>query len=175
MEAIQTTPPLAELKPISEKGSKLKDLPSVKVKATIEVEVPGGWLSMCTMWPDIMSTDYIGYWARGVKRDDKLGWLIWEFEEDKRLEEFLEMHSLGDDTEDTELHAEAMKAWKAGEKLPPLYHALNREAAVKGFLAMLEWPAGRAVEGGINWYENGDANSYDVAVQLAVLGEVKYG
>lgn len=181
MEAVQTTPPLDSLKPFSEKGSKLKDLPSVKVVAQLEVEIPGDWLSMCTMWPDILMTSYIGYWARGVERDDKLGWLLWEFEDDsERCDELLRNSGVSfleqlDREDEEEFHAAAVKAWRAGEPLPPHYFRLDREAAVRAYLAMLKWPAGKMVEGGINWYENGDASSYDVGVQLALFGEVKYG
>jgi len=152
----------------------MKDLPDMKVEVTIEVKVPGDWLSFCTQGSDLLSTSYSGYWARGVERDDKLGWLLWEFEEDERLSNALEannaqfLENLPIDAED-KLHTKALKAWRAGKKLPPHYHRLNQEAAVKGYLAMSK-------RNGLNWYEKtGDSLTYDAAIQLGTLDEVKYG
>lgn len=28
---------------------------------------------------------------------------------------------------------------------------------------------------GVHWYEEGDGNDYDIALQMALLGEVRYG
>lgn len=162
---------LSDLKVIPDpQNKKISILPSFEVEHTEKLTVPGDWLAMCTLWSDVFSTDYIGYWARGVKQNNDLGWLVWEFEEDERFN----AANLGGEKEDRMYHMEAIRAWKAGKPLPPHYHALNREAAVKGYLAMVSLPRENG-QGGLDWYENGDATTYDVAIQLALLGELKYG
>jgi hypothetical protein len=171
-----TSPALNDLKVIPDPQiSGIRTLPAFEVEHKEKLAIPGDWLAMCTLWSDIFSTDYIGYWARGVAQDNNLGWLVWEFEEDDRFKPKpgLQMFGRSFDNED-KLHKEAIQAWKAGKPLPPHYHALNREAAVKAYLAMVTLPREKG-KGGLDWYENSDATSYDVAVQLALLGELKYG
>lgn len=169
---------LAELKVIKDKttSSILTFSDEVKVKVVVEAMVPGDWIAMCTLWNDLFGNGYIGYWARGIRRDDTKGWLVWEYEDDDRLSDFLDekecrfIEQLGEAEDD--LHAEAYKAWEENKPLPPRYHRLDREAAVRAFALMVS--SGRE-GGGVEWYENGDANSYDVAVQLSLFSEIKYG
>lgn len=125
------------------------------------VEVPGDWLAYCTLWPDAFTRSAIGYWAYGVVRDDTLGWLVRDDE--------------AGTADDEATERDAIRRWRAGEPLPAGFYRLDRAAAIKGYVAMLSRPASRAVSGGFDWYERADANSYDVAIQLALFGQVKYG
>lgn len=126
--------------------------------ATSQIEVPQeDWIDYLTKYPDIFSGDYCGYWMRGVERDDKLGWLCWEH---------------GDDWADYDQEPSrdaAVLAWKSGTPPPLGWHYLNEDAAVKAYVAGCQrW--------GIDWFdEKGDVGTYDVAIQLALLGEVRYG
>lgn len=139
------------------------------VCATLAGEPDKEWISFVLEYSDIFGHDYIGYWARGVSRSKKpsRGWLLWEFEMDPRSEDLGFIDRLRPDDEKA-LHAEAVSCWEAGQPLPPHYHKLGerevRLAWVYGFL-----------RGGRTWYEDGDANTYDVALQQALLGEVRYG
>jgi hypothetical protein len=154
----------------------MKNFPDiVKVEVTVKMLVPGDWIAMVALWPDILSTDHIGSWARGVARDEKLGRLIWEFEKDERLEEMKGFCFIGDLHKDVEnqLHAEAIRAWRNGEVLPKNYHRLDKEMAVRAFALMAQ--SGRH-DGGPDWYGSGkdDAITYSVAIQLALFGEIEY-
>jgi hypothetical protein len=106
---------------------------------------------------DLFRTNYIGYWARGIEVDSKLGWLVYE------MDESAEGH------DEDELHAIAVAAWRAGEVLPPRYSRLDRPAAVRAYnVGVRRW--------GERWAEErGDSTSYDCVVQMALLGEVRYG
>lgn len=126
-------------------------------KVTLEVQVPvQDWIEYLCSYPDIFGLDYCGYWARGIEMDAELGWLIWE-ETDKvpfRMEPN---------------RAEAIAAWEKNLPLPKGYYRLNKEAAVKAWVeGVLRW--------GRNWFtERGDAPTYDIVIQLALFGEIKYG
>lgn len=108
---------------------------------------------------DQFRTECSGYWARGVLfvKARGLGWLVWEDDES---------HLNGEEPE----RSTAVRLWRHGAtvSLPSGWHAWNREAAI-GAYAIGErlW--------GEDWYEKGDANSYDAVMQLALLGEVRYG
>lgn len=122
------------------------------------VVIPGeSWVEFLTHWPDIFGQNYIGYWARGCEQDDNLGWLIYE---DCNKDYH---HNEEPDRE------EAVKAWKEGSKLPKDWHRLGREEAATAYLKGCElW--------GKDWFdEKGDAETYDVVIQLTLLGEIRYG
>ena len=136
---------------------------AVKATAEVEVNVPReDWIDYLTKEVDIFMRGYCGYWLRGVKRDEKLGWLVWEDDE---------IHSQG---EEPKLKA-ALAAWKAGKPLPQgepgcqRWYRLDEAAAVKAYVEGVKlW--------GVNWFEEkGDACTYDVAIQMALLGEIRYG
>ena len=55
---------------------------STKVKVEVEVEVPSEWIELLTKYSDMFMTSYCGYWMTGIKRDDELGWLAYEHEDD---------------------------------------------------------------------------------------------
>lgn len=125
------------------------------VEVTVTVTVDEDWIEFLTKHPDIFGRDYCGYWLRGVEHDDERGWLVWEDDEE---------HRKGDEPG----AAEAVAAWQAGEALPEGWYRLDRALAIKA------WGEG-VKRSGVDWYENGDGVAYDCAVQMALLGEVRYG
>jgi hypothetical protein len=97
-----------------------------------------------------------GYWARGVRFVKARGWLVWEDDES---------HLHGEEPE----RAEAVRLWRLGadRTLPSGWYVWNREIAKEAYATGERlW--------GESWYEHADANSYDIVMQLALLGEVRY-
>ena len=130
------------------------------MKLTIEVEIDQKTYEDLVQFlanRDMFGHGYIGYWARGVEHDRELGWLVWEQADDGARH--------GEEPE----QAQAIRAWRSGTGLPEGWHRLDEAAARKAVACgVARW----GVDG---FLEDGDANSYDVAVQLALLGEVRYG
>ncbi len=122
---------------------------------TLTVEVDPFWVSYLTQERGIFGQQYTGYWLRGIEHDPELGWLCWE--DDER-------HRRGFEPDRTA----ARGAWLAGEPLPKGWYRLDTAAALRA------WEAG-VRRWGIGWYERVDAIVEDVVVQLALLGEVRYG
>jgi len=129
---------------------------SISHTFTLTVEVDPFWIAYLTHYPDIFASNYVGYWLRGVENLPDLGWLCWEDDEKGRY------HG----TEPN--RKEALRAWQAGEPLPKHWFRLDRAAALRAWEKGVEhW--------GATWYEDADASSYDAVIQLALLGEIKYG
>ena len=61
-----------------------------------------------------------------------------------------------------------MHAWVNSEPLPKGWFRLDREAALRA------WEEG-IKRWGVGWYEHTDSNREDVVIQLALLGEIRYG
>ena len=63
----------------------------------------------------------------------------------------------------------AERAFKSGKPLPENYYRLDEAAAVRAYVeGCKRW--------GADWFESkGDATTYDVVIQLALLGEIRYG
>ena len=129
------------------------------VHMTVETEVDPDWVEFVTGGPegfvDVFLQGYCGYWMEGIEHDAKLGWLAWEHADEDR-------HCTPKE------RAAASKAWHAGEKLPKGFHALNAELAKKSWIEGVK-------KDGLSWYEDGDGNTYDCAVQRGLFGEVVYG
>jgi hypothetical protein len=105
---------------------------------------------------DIFNVTYhAGYWARGEAHDDKLGWLISEVNDEGEWPKEQEVYRVE-------------SLWRAGLELPPRWHRLDRAAAIRA------WEEG-VKQWGIHWYENSDGSKEDVVLQLALLGEIRYG
>lgn len=135
----------------------------MKVKVQIEVEVDQTWIDFCVKHNDLFMHSYIGYWARGVERTNKRGWLVWEFENDPRYADMPR-----DDFYTDKPHKEALAAWRADAPLPQHYYRLDEAAAIKAWQKGVErW--------GVDWYDRADANYYDELIQFALLGELRYG
>jgi hypothetical protein len=120
---------------------------------TIETSVDPLWVKQC-MSNDMFMTSYIGYWAYGTEYDEQLGWLVFE-------------HAAAAFDAPRKTPKTVLAAWQAGEKLPEGWHRLDKETITRA------WAEG-VKHSGVNWFEDGDANDYDVALQMAILGEVRY-
>ena len=122
------------------------------IKVTIESTVDHLWLEHC-LGTDVFRRAYSGYWANGVEWDQELGWLMFE-------------HG-GETRGPADAPDAIMKAWRDGCALPERWHRLSKAVAVAA------WAEG-VKRGGVEWFENGDGRVYDAAVQMAVLGEIRY-
>lgn len=125
--------------------------PALTVAVSITCTVDPGWIEFCSQTTDLFLTDHCGYWLRGVDRDDALGWLACEDEDnEKRPDE-----------------QAAIAAWRAGKPLPEGWHKLDRDFAARSW--------GEAVKRfGVDWFEDADADTYDWAIQQTLLGEQRY-
>ena len=121
--------------------------------AVVASEVSADWTENVFLNVDLLRSGYCGLWMAGVDYDSSLGRLVREDDEADR----------SDDAERA-----AIEAWQAHAPLPKGYHRLDRETAAKA------WAAG-VRKWGEEWHEDGDADNYDYAVQMALFGEVKYG
>lgn len=146
----------------------------MKVSVTLDIDVDDGWIEFCTKETDLFLNYHIGYWGHGVRPTGrKNAWLVWEGEEDPRLADLLAKGEISflnqlSDKACKLLHKTAQDAVKNGTPLPQYYHLLDAAAAGKA------WAEG-VKKYGLDWYENADSNVYDCVVQLALLGEIKYG
>jgi hypothetical protein len=128
----------------------------MKIKLETIVDVDEDWISYLTKHGDIFQSQYCGYWMFGMEKS-KTGWLCFEHNDD----------FVSDLIINPEYKA-IVDAWKAGSKLPDRWYRLDKDAAIKAYLEAYK-------RYGENWYHNADNVKYDVAIQLALLGEVKYG
>jgi hypothetical protein len=127
------------------------------VSVTFELKVPvSTWIDYLTKSFDIFQTNYCGYWLRGIDKDES-GWLCWEDDEKCYF---------GDEP----FRAEALTAWKNKSKLPEKYFMLDKALAIRAYIeGVKKW--------GMDWMDspNTDSTTYDVVIQLAMFGEVRYG
>ena len=128
----------------------------VEVNATILLRIDPFWIEYCTQYNDLFMTSHSGYWMRGVERDNELGWLVYEIADE----------DIPFDKEPN--NVEARQLWRAGKELPPGYFRLDKKMAIQAWLEGVR-------RYGEDWYENTDALRDDVVIQLAMLGEVRYG
>lgn len=129
---------------------------ALETTLTQAIEVPREeWIDYLTKEVDIFMTGYCGYWLRGVEKTKARGWLVWEDDED---------HAKGKEPD----RKEALRAWRAGEALPAGWYRLDEAAAIKAYHEGIKlW--------GADWFEpHGDADGYDIAIQMALLGEHRY-
>lgn len=127
----------------------------LSVYATWDAPELVSWVKYLTQSGDIFHQMYAGYWLRGIEHDSARGWLCWENDEKSRMGE--------------EPDREAAKAaWAAERPLPAGWHRLNKVMAVQAWIEGIKrW--------GVDWYKHSDANCEDYVVQLALLGENRYG
>lgn len=133
-----------------------------KISVTIDVEVDQDWIDYCTQYNDLFLTHYCGYWMCGMEKDNDLGWLAYEY--DPGGPNVKSIRSVQNSPE----YSSIVEAWRAGNPLPDHWFRLDEKAAIKAFEEGVK-------RYGVDWYENGDATTYDVAIQMALLGEVVYG
>ncbi len=152
----------------------------MKTQVTTEVEVPDDWIDLVVRHADMFSHSYIGYWAYGRRpvttaedeceedmgdtppealappANPRSAWLVYE---------------MGDDGQPSnEDEDRAVLAYRAGQPLPEGWHVLDEAAAARAHVeGVKRW--------GVEWQdgEHADAVGYDVVLQLALLGEVRYG
>lgn len=141
----------------------------VEIEVSIKVPVPReDWIDFLTKHNDIFGSGYIGYWGHGIKVPS--GWIVWEFDNDPRKlpekAEFIEQVSPAGWKKH---HKEAFDAYKGRRDMPEHYHLLDEAVALKAFkIGVEKW--------GIDWFETrGDGDTYDLVLQLALLGEHRYG
>lgn len=132
---------------------------SLKVKVELEVEVDPGWIELVTECNDLFMTDHCGYWLSGMAHVKNKGWLVHEHSD---IDDCASVQSKNPE------YPAILKAWKEGKPLPDGWFSLDKEMAIKAYCEGIK-------RDGLNWYEEGDAISYDIAIQLALLGEVRYG
>lgn len=125
-----------------------------KIKIEIEVDAKEreSWINNFALNIDVFNRGYCGYWAFGASLPGKAGWLLFEQAEHG--------HPVDGDI------AAAGRAHRAGKALPKGWHLLDRAAAERAYSYLV------ARVGTLN---TGDSSDYDVAIQLALLGEVRYG
>lgn len=134
-----------------------------KVTVTLDVEVDPIWIEFCTSkYVDVFIYGYCGYWMCGMEHNDTLGWLCYEYDWGGDEPQPI------DQVRESPQYPAIVKSWEAGETLPPHWFRLNEELAIKA------WAEG-VKKYGINWFEDGDANTYDNVLQLTLLGELVYG
>lgn len=121
---------------------------------SVTVAVDPDWISYLTQYNDIFGHGYAGYWLRGVERDDN-GWLCWEDDE---------QHACGEEPN----LVEALEAWRSDMPLPKGWFRLDHAMALRA------WEEG-VKRWGVDWYEDTDADREDTVLQLAMLGEIRYG
>lgn len=128
--------------------------PPIQHTFSVTVEIDPFWVEYLTHYPDIFGRQYAGYWLRGVEQDE-YGWLCWE--DDEKCARGSEPN-----------RTEAFVAWVTGEPLPAHWFRLDRAAALRA------WEEG-VKRWGVDWYQHTDAQREDVVIQLALLGELRYG
>lgn len=135
---------------------------TLTLTVTVETMVDPGWIEFVTGGPEgygdiFMNNGHCGYWLLGVAHHKTRGWLAFDFAAEDV-----------DRPKESETKR-AIAAWKAGKPLPKHWHRLDVELAKKS------WEEGFK-RSGAEWYENGDGDTYDNAVQRALFkGEVVYG
>ena len=130
----------------------------MKHTMTCEIEIDDYWIEYVTSYSDLFGTQYCGYWMYGIEHDSQRGWLSFEHDDNIRLRDVVRHPS----------YDLAVKAWEEGKELPQGWYRLDKAAAIKA------WEHGVRLYG-LDWYDKGDAERYDVAIQLALLGEIVYG
>lgn len=127
-------------------------LPDAPLTVAVQIKRETHFYDMILNYVDIFASAYVGYWAYGIRVSG--GWLIYDFGDEEI-------------TKDGDTDAVVEEFTKSGN-LPPRWHYLD------------VYTVDRIVtEGckryGFDFQNNYDAVTLDVAVQLALLGEIVYG
>lgn len=134
---------------------------TVSIPVTIKSEVDPEWIDLAVNCNDLFIYGYCGYWMCRMEWDSELGHLCYEYEAGGDQPTIREAKASPD-------YENIVKTWRDGEKLPEHWYRLDKDMAIKAWVEGVK-------RDGVEWYENGDANTYDCAVQLAMLGEIVYG
>lgn len=151
---------------------------SVPATVTYGVMVPRkSWVEYLTLHSDIFSSDYIGYWAYGERPVipdgdlDRTRWLVFENEgvPSMATRSGAQACLARYDAAKAAALAAREPVKSPDEFLPNGVFLLDAEAAIRAYtLGCAKW--------GADWFDRkGDALTYDVVIQLALLLEVRYG
>ena len=125
-----------------------------RLVVTLDTTVDPAWMRTAAD-AEIFARTCCGYWARGVEHQSDLGWLVWESPDKCRP---------GEEPD----RDEALAAWQARTALPASWLRLDAAAALRAWVAgVRRW--------GEHWFQRADQERYDVVLQEALLGEVRYG
>lgn len=131
----------------------------IKHTMTIEVAIDPTFIECLVEYNEVFRRDHSGYWAYGLQVNG--GWLVYE----------MAGEALPTDKE----IAAAERAYVAHQlegasalSLPDKWRMLDRAVAIRA------WEEG-VKRWGVAWYQHTDGNREDVVVQLALLGEIRYG
>jgi hypothetical protein len=119
------------------------------------------WVKYCTTNNDLFMTSYCGYWLGGLEFDNAIGWLCYVSMEIDGEPSVREVDKLP-------RYSDIVQAWENNKDLPNGFYRLDKAAAIRAFKAGIE-------HSGVNWYENADSREYDYVIQMALLGEIRYG
>jgi hypothetical protein len=118
---------------------------------------------------DLYASCYCGYWLRGegVIEDDS--WLAADMLEVCKDQTGKTSNMVVDLSEVDERAEDVARLALAGELLPKGWHVINRTVGEKAYaIGERRW--------GEDWMATkGDSGTYDIVVQEALLGEVRYG
>jgi hypothetical protein len=127
----------------------------IKHTFSMEVDIDPDFIEYLIKYRDIFDRNRAGYWAFGVKV--KTGWLVYEQEDDDAMP-----------TDKATREAKSCYGGAHDGNLPERWYLLDRDAAIRAWCeGVKRW--------GVDWYEDVDAEREDVVVQLALLGEIRYG
>lgn len=126
--------------------------------ATIEIriKVDSSYVDFIMQSTDIFGRYYSGYWACGMEHNPRLGWLLFEH---------------GDEVKPPrEVPEKILRAWRDGDDLPKRWYRVDRATALLAFAEGVKlWGATWTTD------NNVDGTRYDVALQRALFGTVRYG
>lgn len=128
------------------------------ITVTIDIEVPPHWVKELTQYNDAFAWNTCGYWMYGMEHDAELGWLCYEHDEKWTVRQVEARYREG--------YEDIVAAWRGGAPLPPGWYRLDTNAAIEAYV----WAVKRY---GTN--TTIDAPRKDTVIQLALLGEVRYG
>ena len=115
------------------------------------------WVQHATQAPDLFFRSCCGYWLAGMEQTKARGWLCYEFD-DRTTAEAVMAHPD---------YPDIVAAWRAGRELPARWYRLDKAAATRAFVEGIK-------RGGVKWAQAG-SDAEDAAVQMALLGALRYG
>ena len=126
---------------------------TIKIEIEVDAAEREAWINDFALNVDVFRRDYCGYWAFGSSVPGVEAWLVFE--------------QAVDGVRPTDrASTAARRAYKAGKPLPKHWYALGRADAERAYAYLVARVGTR---------ETGDATDYDVVIQMALLGEVRYG
>jgi hypothetical protein len=126
---------------------------TVDITITVNAEERETFINDVVLNVDLFMRGYCGYWLFGAH---------WDAKKRERL-----VFECDDDPPPTDSQVrKVLKQYRADGSLPERWFILNRAVAERAYSFLVAR---------IGAEDTGDASDYDVAVQRALLGEVRYG